>query len=314
MFVLSKNKTLIIKAIAITLVILGHWGIFEYGGSWGVGLFLIVSGYGLTCSYYNNGLDNFLKKRVVTVLIPYALVMLLWIVIDYISGERYSILTICTSLLGINTKSPIEKTMWYISYLFLWYALFYTSFKFIKTKKYNLISMFLCSFIIILLYKLGLWTSKTAAHIYVFCFPIGVLLGILSNVKVNLKFKKYLIWCTIINLVVFICTAMTMKSGLLVMINVLSFSLTIVLLISLLNIKRYRIIEFIGELSFYLYLFEGAFLDIKYGHIFNFTHNQFLKFTLYLSVVIIFSLILRKLMSNSKFTNFDGKLNFKKSY
>lgn len=44
MFNLSKNKTLTIKAIAITLVILGHWFFLEYGGSWGVGLFLIISG------------------------------------------------------------------------------------------------------------------------------------------------------------------------------------------------------------------------------------------------------------------------------
>lgn len=242
-------------------------------------------------------------------MIPYSLVTFIWVLIDYLLGMKYSFLTIFTSILGINTRSPIDKTMWYISYLFLYYILFYISFKFIRNRKCNLIFLFLCSFIIILLYKLGLWTSKTSAHIYTFCFPIGVLLGMLSNKNINFNIMKYIRVAALINLIIFICTAINMKNGILVMINVISFSLASVLLISLINIKRNRVIEFIGQLSFYIYLFEGVFLDIKYGQILNFTNYSLLEFILYLLIVISLSLILRKLVNKViKFISINFRL------
>ena len=50
-FNITRQETLFIKGIAILFVILSHMGLFDCGGTIGVHLFLIVSGYGIYCSY-----------------------------------------------------------------------------------------------------------------------------------------------------------------------------------------------------------------------------------------------------------------------
>lgn len=90
----------------------------------GVGIFLLLSGYGLTQSYIKSGIIGFFKKRLLAVILPYSIVMIIWIFVDYILGNKYRILTIGTSILGLNFKSVIDVTMWYISFLILWYIAF----------------------------------------------------------------------------------------------------------------------------------------------------------------------------------------------
>lgn len=112
----SKHTTNNLKAVAIILVILGHLGFINKSGEWGVGIFLLLSGYGLTQSYIKSGIIGFFKKRLLAVILPYSIVMIIWIFVDYILGNKYRILTIGTSILGLNFKSVIDVTMWYISF------------------------------------------------------------------------------------------------------------------------------------------------------------------------------------------------------
>lgn len=61
-FQISKQQSLIIKAVAIIFVIMSHTGVFPCGGAIGVHLFLIVSGYGIYCSL-EKGTDDYWKRR-----------------------------------------------------------------------------------------------------------------------------------------------------------------------------------------------------------------------------------------------------------
>ena len=70
-FVLSKEKTRILKGVAILFVLLGHMGILDGAGTWGVHIFVFLSGYGLLCSAEKTELANYWKKRIGNVYIPY---------------------------------------------------------------------------------------------------------------------------------------------------------------------------------------------------------------------------------------------------
>lgn len=59
----SKHTTNNLKAVAIILVILGHLGFINKSGAWGVGIFLLLSGYGLTQSYIKSGNYRFLSRK-----------------------------------------------------------------------------------------------------------------------------------------------------------------------------------------------------------------------------------------------------------
>lgn len=129
---LTKQKTSIIKGIAILLVMLSHCGLMECGGAIGVDLFLIVSGFGIYISS-NKGIDNFWKKRVSSVYFPYLFTTLVFLIIRITLGFRPTILEVLISILGLDFNLNVDPTMWYISYIFAMYVLAYFYMKYENT-------------------------------------------------------------------------------------------------------------------------------------------------------------------------------------
>ena len=123
-FMLTKQKTSIIKGIAILLVMLSHCGLMECGGAIGVDLFLVVSGFGIYISS-NKDIDKFWKKRVTSVYCPYLFSTLVFLIIRITLGFRPTIFQVLISILGLDFNMNIDPTMWYISYIFAMYVLAY---------------------------------------------------------------------------------------------------------------------------------------------------------------------------------------------
>ena len=125
------NSTIIMKGIAITFVVLGHLEIIEKAGLIGVSIFLCLSGYGLACSYERHRLDNYWIKRIRGVFIPYFVcnifISLFSFVFNYKNFREFTITDIFCAVLGINIKSPLDPTMWYIHYIFIMYIMFIIS-------------------------------------------------------------------------------------------------------------------------------------------------------------------------------------------
>ena len=110
-----------LRGIAILFVLLGHIGYYVRGGAGGVVLFLVLSGYGLNLSCEKNGLDFFWSKRIRKVFLPYWIVGLFVLVGWRVTSPR---MMLCT-LLGLDFGQLADPTMWYISFLLLWYLLYY---------------------------------------------------------------------------------------------------------------------------------------------------------------------------------------------
>lgn len=189
---MSYRRTLAIKGIAILMVILGHMSLIDTSGAWGVHLFLILSGYGIYCSYESYGLTNYWKKKIVNVWIPYFICITISIFFRFLTGESFSIKNVIASLVGIDFGFNVDPTMWYISYIFAWYGIFWI----LLTSKNNMIRILLFGGLEIVISILGFlsiaWNHGTIAWAYSFSFPIGMLIGKFRNYPIK-EHKKNLV-------------------------------------------------------------------------------------------------------------------------
>lgn len=189
-FAVNKKQTTCIKGIAILLVILGHLSLIDCSGAWGVHLFLIISGYGMYCSYESSGLKLFWKKRMEAVWEPYFFCTITFLLVRIFLHEKFSISNVIGSLIGLDFGLNIDPTMWYISYIFAMYAIFFFAIK-IQNRK---VGIFIAGVLQVIITGLGYlsiaWHRGTIAWAYVLSFPIGVIWGKIRNTEITSKKKK----------------------------------------------------------------------------------------------------------------------------
>lgn len=305
--ILNKNCTSELKGIAILLVISNHIGLIREG-AWGVSLFLILSGFGLTLSYYKNGLDGYLKKRVSKVLIPYTILTFIWILLDFILFKKtYGVVKSVLCILGLGFKSPVDSSMWYITYLLIWYIVFYVIFKFVKKPNIRVLGMIIISVICYISIIIVLPNTRVIRN-YSLCFPVGVILAeFLEKIK-NID-KKYYIIFSIINFLLFYMFFIVIKFSKyqVNLISVTCFGLGFIFLMSYIysfKISNIKLLDFVGKISYEMYLLEGVLLW-KYKFLYELTSNDILNKIIYFIILIIMSLILNICMN--KLFNFKAK-------
>lgn len=293
---ISKEQTRIIKGIAIGFCVLGHLNIIKNSGAWGVGLFLIISGYGLTKSFYKNGLSKFFEKKIFSVLIPYQLVTIILLIIDKINGENYKFSQVIISLSGFDFKAVINATMWYIPYIFIWYIVFFMIFKYIKRINNRIIFLVLFSLLLAIVCISGLWNKATGSFLYVFQFPIGVILALFDEKKIimkNYNVKEITFYTLGISLLLLIVTYGRISNPLVYLININSVCSIILSLIFLISNFKSKILSSIGGISYELYLIESIFLT-KYDFIFKYITNRFMAIVSYILIIYLISILLKE--------------------
>lgn len=163
---IGKECTSELKGFAILLVLIGHmtifWGMFNMPlpvciGAQAVEIFLFLSGFGLTASFYEKGLEHFIRKRLSTVYIPFLTVnviklpfYLLWFGLPVVWTE------VLKNFIGISAS--YDMTMWYVQFIFICYVLFFIVFSIKKLPA----------------------AAKTAI-IFVCLTALGILLFVLNN-------------------------------------------------------------------------------------------------------------------------------------
>ena len=187
---ISQSTSNRMKGCSIVMVILGHiLNIYLHQnaylsmilGTGGVAVFLILSGYGLAVSYHKNGIKNeYWENKIRKVFIPYWIVTFLWVILTGLLKPSRSELII-KNLFLVDYNRGIDATMWYLSFLLLWYLLFFVIFKY----QYPILIK------IPLLFAFGWlfydnpsnWFAKCAWQFSynAYSFPVGVLLGTISS-------------------------------------------------------------------------------------------------------------------------------------
>jgi len=264
----SKEKTLILKFIAVILLLVGHLNLlkfisipyFSYLGVAAVTLFLVASGMGLVIKYDSpEKVDvTFIKKRLLKIYPPYVIVSLLYLAISYFLGKEYQLRDVLLHLLGFNLFRTIDPTMWFISFIVLNYLLFFIIFKQKISIQIKIAIFFLVSFLLFYLniFDLNFHQAGWQFKLHFLGFPLGLLLGYV------LPRSKWNHWIKIVVVPGLLLLAIPFMGNLgatnfLIMADTLIVS-AVVLAVAwwIPGSKTSPLVEFIGGLSYEIYLVE----------------------------------------------------------
>lgn len=133
---LSIKTTTAEKGIAAILIVLHHlmqmvsvprvMSVMGYIGILLVAVFFFLSGYGLMygVSHKENYLKGFLKKHLLSILIPYWIINILVLLVYIVRGNTITIAKVALSILGIDTLTGT----WFVTAILVMYVAFYVAF------------------------------------------------------------------------------------------------------------------------------------------------------------------------------------------
>lgn len=184
--ILSAFQTQTLSGLAIFLIVVSHIGnvsgvrYFTPFGNIGVGLFLMLSGYGLSESFKVNGLEKYFTKRIKRVLIPY------WITIMGLIFYRLTFDTTIEMSKSLKYLIFIEiphVMYWFLYLIVFWYLLFYVINKFIGKQENKIFSLFIISLSMLFISQSQLYAEQA------FSFFIGSIISYKKQDIENILFK-----------------------------------------------------------------------------------------------------------------------------
>jgi membrane-bound acyltransferase YfiQ involved in biofilm formation len=322
---LSILQTNQMKGLSMLIIIIHHLSvhalekpsdllIFRNTGFIGVTLFLIISGFGLSTSMQTKGIKNFFNKRFTKVYIPFLFAMLLEVSLNYFLSTRN--FNLYTTLFNIFLNvQKIDRNMWFIVFIFLWYGITYISFRLNLSNKLKIIFLFSVSLGMLLVPQIPEYWKINA-----FSFPFGCWLGLnykfitpkLTNLinKKNKLFFGIIIGCFALSIITLGMAFVAYKYGQLA--SGLLFSITTIILYVCLRNKKATRETYIE----YLYgLFTIAFVSLNYLNVssdYDLAGNIFRNISGFSGAVFIASILSLMLKFNlySAFLNWIGDISF----
>ena len=269
-FSISRENGQYIKGIAILFVILGHLGWLDGAGVWGVHIFCFLSGYGLYCSGQSNGTKHYWLKKLENVYFPYLFCTILFLIAKWLMYGPMKVSVLLASLLGLDFGLNADPTMWYISYIFACYVVFWLYLRI--SEKSNILAIVVAGVMWLGMAVAGLkgiiWHQGTVAWAYVFSFPLGVAVGLLRNWTIHKRLRDLL--CVVVGAVALLVVILRYgKPHGSVELFIYSFAafaaiLTLFWITDFCLLKHYgKIISVVGQYSFFMYLNEAFLLEIR---------------------------------------------------
>ena len=291
---LEKDLSQLIKGIAIISIFISHYGFLGKVAASGVALFLFLSGYGIHTSVSRKGTNGFWKKRLIGVIVPYLCIVIIGSIIVFIfNNTKFSVMDYLLYILCINFNCKIDPTMWYITYQFIWYGVYYLSYS--LGKKRVLIIELIISLPIILILTKYTFAPGPGVVLYFPYFVLGVLFSEYGKI---IKPNRYIL--SIISVISMLITCITLFFSLrnnsiylyFVFVAISSFSVIVTVLTFY---KRNNIFSDIlckiGSFSYELYLIEGLILIYLRGtNIIN-TGHTYIDSLCYIVITFILSFL-----------------------
>ena len=298
---LSISNTLSLRGILAMTILLHHisqitdigviFPYFRYMGQLSVACFFFLSGYGLQKQYMikDDYKDGFIKKRLSSILIPYALAIFIYWIGYKMIGLSYSLSYILSHIIHNNT---FVSNSWYIIVILFFY-IFYWILMNVCKKNYNKIIILSAIYwvfysIIMRISGFGVWWYSTMVLLI-----IGMIWAIYERDILNI-FKKFYWVISPVTFILFVFLfVLNLKevspfNGLIFRtLMACCFGLCIVELLMKFNIGN-NVLKFLGKYSLEIYLIHGLFISmIKINEGF-----------IYSIVVIICSLITAWILHN----------------
>lgn len=256
---LSLDYSYVAKGVAIAIVIYGHLGnLFKIRyltplGGIGVAMFLILSGYGMNESWKRKGGSGYWTSRFVNMLFPYIIIE--FVTIPMRGGGYTSFLQVLLDLTGLN---PQYYLGWYIPYLLFWYTVYFVTKKFVSRLELRYLLWIITGIIIVSMYSMV--RARQALS-----FVIGIVFSDFNGIQIWLKKKTCNTALLFIIGIVLLCIKQIPEfrqtpkliQNILEMLLAISFSLAIILSISLVPHKLLLPFYYLGIISYELYLIHG---------------------------------------------------------
>lgn len=310
---LSNKSTKSLKGLLAILIIFHHvsqrittgenFSNFTYMGWYIVALFFFLSGYGLYFQYSNNVnyMENFLRKRLTRIFIPFYVFIVIYVVYRATLG---AVINVDFFLSFWENHGNIIYNGWFINSILVLYVIFYVSFK-RKDSKASvsvLIALTLVyifwkayrnhgawEYVSIMSFLLGMFWMKKRNVIdkfiernYFIClFSLSILMYIFQHYDVVMKkidiTNKYVYYGIIGNL----CT-MVFVVYFLLLTNKLNFS------------NKY--LDFLGDISFEIYMIHGLVIHYLGKFFVSSPVNDVTYTIIVLLVSVVFAYCIKKLI------------------
>jgi len=204
---LSLEKSKAVQGFAAVAIIIHHLsqtlmeraGVLSFFIDLGVlfvGIFFFFSGYGLYTSLKTKEdyLRGFLKKRLVTVLIPFYVCNLVFVLCAFLTGAKF---TVPELLAVISGWYLLNSHMWYIVEIVILYLAFYLFYRFIKNRTAATVAMGV--FVVLMItgslllghgddFSCSYWFQGEWWYNSTFLFIIGIIVS--KHSEALLKFAK----------------------------------------------------------------------------------------------------------------------------
>lgn len=256
---LSFDKSLSSRGMLALFVMLHHLGVevitpplnvlTEPLGVVSVGVFFLMSGYGLEYSYRKKDdgyLHSFIQKRVFKLLLPFLVAVVLWNVEECFLYPNESLLNRWMQIRDGDTNG-ILPYCWYVMAAMFFYVVFWLSYRFLKSKL-NVLAIGVFWLIWCVIWKLnqaGWWYGTS--HM----FLIGILYCKFENLITRCNAYVWMI-ASLFGTVI----ASTVDNFYFGMLSCSFFSLLLVCGITLCEFHS-KVLDFIGKISYEMYLVQA---------------------------------------------------------
>lgn len=309
---LSKKNTQVIKGIFVVIVFMSHVrtyaayttisdqfviSILNYLGQLMVTMFLFCSGYGIYESIKKKGeayISFFPKNRIGKTYLDFSISVLLFMILNVIIRQKYSISTILLSFVGWES---IGNSAWYMFAIFTLYIISYVSFKIFKHKHF-LALVCVSMFSLIYVYIMSQVKENYWSDTYL-CFAFGMWYSYFAK-WINKMIEKskpyhYYMLTTLLAITYWILSQYRYRRIMAYNITSIAFCLLLIALMMKISFES-KFLSWCGENLFWIYILQRIpMLFFRYVGL-----NQFNKY-IYLYVCVFFTGILT--IGVAKFSN-----------
>lgn len=275
---------------------------FTVMGSIGVGCFFFLSGYALIFSMKKRTdyMQCFIKKRFIKILIPYLLMLVCYVIVICVIGER----TFIDVILSFSGGYPVSNS-WYVFACLYCYFLFWLAFykdqkmeKFVNAMMIIIVGIILYTLVTATLFKWNDWWYKT-----IVCFPLGLIWGYYHE-KIQMFLQKKYLGIFVVSCIFFVLSYLLpsimgrlfrLHGNYIWLLNDIFMGISGTLLIAILLYKicvSNVVTNFLGDISYEIYLFHGFMMDsLKYvgGGI---TPITYVQQEVYGIIVVVFTIVI----------------------
>lgn len=269
---LSREHTVMINGIFVVFVFIGHFiqyldeyftfdaaviKLIKILGQCVNCTFLFYSGYGIN-EQLKKQKEVYLKKlacrRFPQLLIRFDLCVLVYILVGYLFGTRYTFPEIVLSLLGLHSAG---NSTWYIFYMLCSYLIVFVSFKIVKKESIALFFVFLLSILYTFIMSICL-PSQPAYYLTTLVFPLGM---VVSHYKeaVTECIRNHFFFCFLGFLLIYV-SSFVLRHRMNLMapfynLTAMSFALLVLIASSRIQIQS-KVLGFLGRNIFYIYILQ----------------------------------------------------------